>query len=229
MAARSGLASSSSCVRPRAVSAAAKASLVGAKTVNGPGPESVSASPACWTAATRIEKSGFAAATSTIVPGASMAVVAAVVSSIVVAAGAAVVAAAAAAVSLEVVASSSPPQAARTRQAAPSARSASDRPRELEVEIRFMATLTPAGRFRMTRPARSVTEVSNQRAKPCRDGRSVPGTQTRHGWARPRERRAPECGETGRSARGGVPRWPIRARHPSGHGWPLARAVGQVV
>jgi len=39
--------------------------LVGAKTVKGPGPESVSTSRAAWTALTRVEKSGLAAATAT--------------------------------------------------------------------------------------------------------------------------------------------------------------------
>ena len=42
------------------------AAFVGAKTVNGPFPESVSASPAAFTAATSVEKSLFPAATSTI-------------------------------------------------------------------------------------------------------------------------------------------------------------------
>jgi hypothetical protein len=47
----------------------ANASLVGANTVNGPSPESVSTSPAAFTAATSVEKSGLPAATSTIVFG----------------------------------------------------------------------------------------------------------------------------------------------------------------
>src|SRR4028118_1335080 len=48
----------------------AKAALVGAKTVKGPLPLSVSARPAAWTAATRVEKSGLPTATSTTVrPG----------------------------------------------------------------------------------------------------------------------------------------------------------------
>jgi hypothetical protein len=45
----------------------AKASFVGAKTVNGPAPDRVSARPAAFTAATRVEKSGLAAAMSTMV------------------------------------------------------------------------------------------------------------------------------------------------------------------
>ena len=45
----------------------AKASLVGAKTVNGPLPLSVSTKPAACTAATRVDKSGVAIAASTIV------------------------------------------------------------------------------------------------------------------------------------------------------------------
>ena len=49
---------------------AANASLVGAKTVNGPVPLSVSTSPAALTAATRVEKSALDAATSTMVPAA---------------------------------------------------------------------------------------------------------------------------------------------------------------
>src|SRR3954451_922159 len=45
----------------------ANASLVGAKTVYGPGPDRVSASPAAFTADTRVEKSGLPAAISTMV------------------------------------------------------------------------------------------------------------------------------------------------------------------
>ena len=41
------------------------AALVGAKTVNGPSPLSVSASPAAFTAVTNVLKSGFPAAIST--------------------------------------------------------------------------------------------------------------------------------------------------------------------
>ena len=44
----------------------ANASFVGAKTVKGPSPESVSANPAAWTAVTSVEKSSLAAAMSTI-------------------------------------------------------------------------------------------------------------------------------------------------------------------
>ncbi len=51
---------------------ASKASSVGANTVNGPSPESVSTRSAAVTAATRVSKSGLPAATSTIVPGSSM-------------------------------------------------------------------------------------------------------------------------------------------------------------
>ena len=58
-------------MRPRASSAAAKASSVGAKTVNGPSPESVSTRPASVTAATRVVKLPAPTATSTIVPGPS--------------------------------------------------------------------------------------------------------------------------------------------------------------
>src|SRR3954469_25660585 len=50
---------------------AAKAASVGAKTVNGPGPLSVSTKPAAFTASTRTVKSSAAAATSTMVPGCS--------------------------------------------------------------------------------------------------------------------------------------------------------------
>jgi len=45
----------------------ANAAFVGAKTVNGPGPDSVSVSPAAFTAATRVENCGFDAATPTTV------------------------------------------------------------------------------------------------------------------------------------------------------------------
>src|SRR3954451_9423807 len=45
----------------------AKAAFVGANTVNGPGPESVSVRPAAFTAVTSVEKSGFDAAMSTTV------------------------------------------------------------------------------------------------------------------------------------------------------------------
>src|ERR1700693_1111374 len=44
---------------------AANASLVGPNTVNGPGPDSVSTSPAALTAATSVEKSGLLEATCT--------------------------------------------------------------------------------------------------------------------------------------------------------------------
>src|ERR687898_751116 len=65
-------ASSSSAVRPNDSSAAANASSVGANTVNGPGPESVSTNPAASTAATSVVNEPAAAATSTIVPGAAV-------------------------------------------------------------------------------------------------------------------------------------------------------------
>ena len=59
----SGLASSVSSVP---AGSAAKAALVGANTVNGPGLESVSTSPAVWTAVARVEKvSGIDTAIST--------------------------------------------------------------------------------------------------------------------------------------------------------------------
>ena len=45
----------------------ANASFVGANTVYGPGPASVSVKPAAWTAVTSVEKSGLLAAMSTIV------------------------------------------------------------------------------------------------------------------------------------------------------------------
>ena len=48
---------------------APKASLVGAKTVNGPPPLNVSTNPADLTAVTRVEKSALLAATSTTVAG----------------------------------------------------------------------------------------------------------------------------------------------------------------
>jgi hypothetical protein len=49
---------------------AEKAELVGAKTVNGPAPFSVSTSPAAFTAATSVLRSGSAEAFSTMVLGA---------------------------------------------------------------------------------------------------------------------------------------------------------------
>ena len=58
-------------MRPRASSAAANASSVGANTVNGPAPESVSTRPASVTAATRVVKLPAPTATSTMVPGSS--------------------------------------------------------------------------------------------------------------------------------------------------------------
>ena len=58
-------------MRPRASSAAANASSVGANTVNGPSPESVSTRPASVTAATRVVKLPAPTATSTMVPGSS--------------------------------------------------------------------------------------------------------------------------------------------------------------